>query len=113
MGLISSHEASESPTRHVLSRSVGGEMFVNVETSEHQVLVGDVLVLCTDGLHGAVSPSEIATIVTHSTDLSAAAHKLVALANQVDGGDNISVQLIQIQSVERIGMYRGRPYRLR
>jgi protein phosphatase len=113
MGLLSAVEASEAPTRHVLSRSLGGEMFVNVETSEHQVLVGDVLVLCSDGLHGAVTPSEIATIVTHSADLNAAAHKLVALANQVDGGDNISVQLIQIRGVERVGMYRGRPYRLR
>ncbi len=113
MGLLSAVEASEARTRHVLSRSIGGEMFVNVETSEHQVLVGDVLVLCSDGLHGAVTPSEIATIVTHSTGLEAAAHRLVATANQVDGGDNISVQLIQIRSVERVGMYRGRPYRLR
>ncbi len=113
MGLLSSHEASQSPTRHVLSRSIGGEMFVNVETSEHQVLVGDVLALCSDGLHGAVTPSEMATIVTHSADLNAAAHKLVGLANQVDGGDNISVQLVQIRGVERVGMYRGRPYRLR
>ncbi len=113
MGLLSAHEASESPTRHVLSRSLGGEMFVNVDVSEHQVLVGDVLVLCSDGLHGAVTPSEIATVVTHSKDLEAAAHKLIALANQADGGDNISVQLVEIRSVERVGMYRGRPYRLR
>ncbi len=113
MGLLSSQEASESPTRHVLSRSIGGEMSVNVETSEHQVLLGDVLVLCSDGLHGAVTPSEIATIATHSSDLDAAAHRLVAVANQVDGSDNITVQLIRIRSVERVGMYRGRPYRLR
>lgn len=113
MGLLSSQEAAESPTRHVLSRSLGGEMFVNVETSEHQVLVGDVLVLCSDGLHGAITPSEIATIVAHTEDLEAAAHKLVASANQSDGSDNSSVQLLRIRSVERVGMYRGRPYRLR
>jgi len=113
MGLLSAREASESPTRHVLSRSVGGDLFVNVEISEHQVLAGDVLVLCSDGLHGAVTSPEIATIVTHSKDLEVAAHKLVAVANEVDGGDNISVQLIGIRSVERVGMYRGRPYRLR
>ncbi|MGH9530234.1 MAG: PP2C family protein-serine/threonine phosphatase, partial [Terriglobales bacterium] len=113
MGLLSSQEASESPTRHVLSRSIGGEMLVNVETSEHQVLIGDVLVLCSDGLHGAVTPSEIATIVTHSSDLDSAAHKLVAVANQNDGSDNVSVQLIRIRTVERVGMYRGRPYSLR
>ncbi len=113
MGLLSSQEAAESPTRHVLSRSLGGEMFVNVEITEHQILAGDVLLLCSDGLHGAVTPSEIAAIVTHTEDLEAAAHKLVASANQSDGSDNISVQLVRIRSVERIGMYRGRPYRLR
>ena len=41
-----------------------------------------------------------------------AAEKLVALANDRGGGDNISVQLIRIRGVERMGMYRGRPYKL-
>lgn len=113
MGLLSAQEASEAPTRHLLSRSLGGDMFVNVETNEHQVLIGDVLVLCSDGLHGAVSPAEIAAIVTHSKELDAAAHELVSAANRADGSDNVSVQLIAIRSVERVGMYRGRPYRLR
>jgi hypothetical protein len=43
----------------------------------------------------------------------AAAQALVELANQRDGSDNISIQLIRIRGVERVGMYRGRPYRLR
>ena len=41
----------------------------------------------------------------------AAAEKLVALANERDGSDNISVQLIRVRDVERMGMYRGRPYK--
>ncbi len=113
MGLISPGEAADSPNRHMLSRSLGTEMFVNVETNEHQVLAGDILVLCSDGLHGAMTMSEIATVVNHHDDLNAAARKLVAVANHQDGGDNISVQLIRVRSVERVGMYRGRPYRLR
>ena len=40
------------------------------------------------------------------------AEKLVALANERDGSDNISVQLIRVRDVERMGMYRGRPYKL-
>jgi PPM family protein phosphatase len=36
----------------------------------------------------------------------------VEIANQRDGSDNISLQLIRVKSVERVGMYRGRPYRL-
>jgi|SRR5579859_479999 len=112
LGLLSAREASDVPTRHVLSRSLGNEMFVNVETNEHQVLAGDVLVLCSDGLHGAVTPSEMAHIIGHSDNLTSAAKKLVEVANQQDGSDNISVQLIRVRSVERVGMYRGRPYKL-
>ena len=45
--------------------------------------------------------------------LSSAAEQLVALAKQRDGSDNISVQLIRVHDVERTGMYRGRPYKIR
>ena len=113
LGLLSAYEASEASTRHVLSRSLGSDLFVAVETTEHQVHAGDVLLLCCDGLHGTVTSADIAHHVTHNTDLKTAAEKLVALANERDGSDNISVQLIRIKAVERIGMYRGRPYKLR
>jgi serine/threonine protein phosphatase PrpC len=113
LGLLSAKEAAESPNRHILSRSLGGDLFVGVETSEHQLYGGDVLVMCSDGLHGPVEASEIATLLGYDADLEKAANKLVALANQRDGSDNISVQAIRIRGVERVGMYRGRPYRLR
>jgi serine/threonine protein phosphatase PrpC len=113
MGLITSREASKSTTRHLLSRSLGGELFANVDTSEHHVLTGDVLVLCSDGLHGPVHGADIAGIVARTNDLNAAADKLVSLANERDGSDNVSVQLVRIRGVERVGMYRGRPYKLR
>jgi protein phosphatase len=112
MGLISDREAAESETRHVLSRSLGNGMFVGADTSEHMVLSGDVLLLCSDGLHGAISAGEMAKIVTGNGDLNVAARQLIDAANQSDGGDNVSVQLIRVRSVERIGMYRGRPYKL-
>lgn len=113
LGLLSAKEAAEAPTRHVLSRSLGTDMFVAVETSEHQVFAGDVLMLCSDGLHGSVETSEIAAVTGHESDLAKAAERLVALANQRDGSDNISVQVIRVRGVERVGMYRGRPYKLR
>jgi len=113
LGLLSAREAAEATTRHVLSRSLGSNLFVNVETSDHQVLRGDVLLLCSDGLHGAVTALDMAHAVGHSGSLNAAAERLVALANERDGGDNISIQLIRVREVERVGMYRGRPYKLR
>jgi protein phosphatase len=112
LGLISAREAAESEKRHVLTRSLGNAMFVGVETREHLVSTGDVLLLCSDGLHGALPAAEMAHIVTRNTDLNAAARQLIDEANERDGGDNVSVQLIRIRGVERVGMYRGRPYKL-
>jgi serine/threonine protein phosphatase PrpC len=113
LGVMSAREAAKAETRHILSRSLGTDLFVNVDVSEHQVLAGDVLLLCSDGLHGAVSPQEIAAAAGQGQDLNAAARALVDLANDHDGGDNVSILLIRIRNVERVGMYRGRPYKLR
>jgi serine/threonine protein phosphatase PrpC len=112
MGLITAKEAGEGETNHILSRSLGTELIANVETNDHQVFAGDVLLLCSDGLHGSVEGSEMAALCGHGRDLQTAAEKLVALANDRGGGDNISVQLIRVRDVERMGMYRGRPYKL-
>lgn len=112
LGLLSADEAAQASTRHLLSRSLGSELFVSVDVSEHQVFVGDVIVLCCDGLHGSVTGSEIAAVTGGDRDLAVAAQRLVDLANQRDGSDNISLQLIRVRGVERVGMYRGRPYRL-
>jgi PPM family protein phosphatase len=108
-GELTEREAAEMPTRHVLSRSLGNDMYVGVDTSDHQVHSGDVLLLCSDGLHVAVPNKEIARIVSHAADLSVAAQDLVALANQRDGSDNISMQLVRIRGVERMSVARGRP----
>jgi protein phosphatase len=113
MRILSEEEAANSDRRHLLSRSLGANMFVNVELNEHQVLPGDVLLLSSDGLHGAVTPAEIASIAGQNGSLNDAARSLVALALEKDGSDNTTVQLIRINSVERMGMYRGRPYKLR
>jgi serine/threonine protein phosphatase PrpC len=60
-----------------------------------------------------VDDAQITHIITHNTDLNMAARELVGTANRQDGSDNTSVQLIRIRSIERMGMYRGRPYKLR
>jgi PPM family protein phosphatase len=113
MGILSQAEAASSNKRHQLSRSVGANLVVNADIEEHQLLAGDVLLLSSDGLHGSVTPTEIAAAVSRFPDLQEAARTLVSLACEKDGGDNISVQLIRIRGVERVGMYRGRPYKLR
>jgi len=113
LGLLSSEDMAEAETRHILSRSLGTELFVNVEVSDHQVLPGDVLLLCSDGLHGALSAEEIARVIGETADVERATRGLVALANEKDGSDNVTAQVVRVQNVERVGMYRGRPYKLR
>jgi protein phosphatase len=112
MGLVTAQEAAAGVTNHILSRSLGTELIANVETNDHQVFPGDVLLLCSDGLHGTVEASEMAALCGAGQDLPPAAERMVALANDRGGGDNISVQLIRVRGVERVGMYRGRPYKL-
>jgi protein phosphatase len=112
MGILSAGEAEGASTRNLLSRSLGSDLFVNVDIDEHTVLPGDVLALCCDGVHHSVRPEDMAIAAAHA-DLDAAAREIAALADQRDGSDNISVQLIRIRSIERVGMYRGRPYTLR
>jgi PPM family protein phosphatase len=112
MGLISNGDIANSEARHVLIRSLGPEMFVSPDTAALTIQPGDVLVLCTDGLHDEMSNTEIASIASQKKDAAQIARELVARAVEIDGGDNTTAQVIRVRSVEQVGMYRGRPYRL-
>ena len=112
MGLISEGEIAQSESRHVLIRSLGPEMFVSPDTTALTVQPGDVLVLCSDGLHDEMPESMIASIVSQNKNIEEIARELVARAVEHDGNDNTTAQVIRIRSVEQVGMYRGRPYRL-
>ena len=112
LGLITATEAEQSESRHVLTRSLGPELFVTVETSSVSLKPGDVLVLCTDGLYGAMYPEDIARIGSQTKDAERIARELVSYAVEVDGSDNATAQVIQVRSTEPMGMYRGRLYAL-
>jgi serine/threonine protein phosphatase PrpC len=112
MGMISKEDAATHANRHLLTRSLGTEMFVAADTITVNIVPGDVLLLCSDGLHGYVPDPAIQWMLNSTPDLNEAATALVAAANQTGGHDNVSVQLIRVRAVERMGLYRGRPYRL-
>ena len=112
LGLLSDAEAAVSESRHLLSRSLGANKTVDIDIVERQIVPGDVLLLSSDGLHASVTSAEIGSIVANFHDLKEAAKQLVSLARDKDGSDNISVQLIRVRNVERMGVYRGRPYKL-
>jgi PPM family protein phosphatase len=112
LGILSRGEAAGATTRNLLSRSLGANLFVSVDTDEQGLMRGDVLLLCSDGMHNSVKEPDMVAAAQGHTKLADAARELVALANKRDGSDNVSVQLIRVRNVERVGMYRGRPYRL-
>jgi protein phosphatase len=112
MGIISKEDAATHANRHMLTRSLGNEMFVAADTITVNILPGDTLLLCSDGLHGYVPDAAIQWMLSSTPHLRDAAATLVDAANAAGGHDNVSVQLVRVKSVERMGLYRGRPYRL-
>jgi protein phosphatase len=112
LGILTGRQAAKASTGNLLSRSLGNEMVVNVDTSELLVTPGDILLLCSDGLHRSVRPGDMADALSPKTDLDKAAAHLVSLANTRDGSDNVSLQIVRVRAVESVGMYRGRLYKL-
>ena len=112
LGILSLEDAGSGEGRHLLTRSLGAEMFVAADTITVNIIPNDLLFLCTDGLHGYVDEPKIRYLLDSKNDLDTIAKALIAAANEAGGYDNISVQLIRVRSVERMGLYRGRPYRL-
>jgi PPM family protein phosphatase len=85
---------------------------VSPDTTAITLQAGDVLVLCTDGVHDEMSETLIAEIASQKKTAEEIARELVKKAVEIDGGDNTTAQVIRVRSVEQVGMYRGRPYRL-
>ena len=79
-----------------MTRVLGAEEQVAPDLGEHEVLVGDVLMLCTDGLHDLVDDADLATALeVLEPNLELAATTLIAMANDRGGRDNISVILVR------------------
>lgn len=94
-GVILASEARIHPLRSRITRAVGmAEGSADPEITEVPLARGDVLLLCSDGLHGLVEDKEIAAAV--GKDLEKAARELVALANARGGSDNITVALCRV-----------------
>jgi len=90
-GELTEEEAAQSERRNIILQALGPDPKVKVDLTHQEVRRGDVLVLCSDGLSGQVKKEEIAQVVTTTPELSAACDKLIALANERGGPDNITV----------------------
>lgn len=96
-GILTPQQAEESEMQSVLLRALGAASEVDVEVDEIEVMPRDVLLFCSDGLTRMVSEPEIAGKLQAETDPTTAAQKLVDLANERGGLDNITVIVVQLQ----------------
>jgi serine/threonine protein phosphatase PrpC len=96
-GLITPEQAKVSANKNLVTRALGVDPEVELELNEYDVEVGDIYLLCSDGLTDLVEDEEIHTTLTSlHTNLELAANHLVQMANDNGGKDNISVILIRV-----------------
>ena len=97
-GILTPAEAEQSEMQSVLTRALGAQAQVEIDAEELGLFKGDLVLLCSDGLTRMVTEPEIAGTLQAETDPARAAAKLVALANENGGADNVTVLVIRLES---------------
>jgi serine/threonine protein phosphatase PrpC len=97
MGLITPEQAAVHPARSQLTRTVGGDLMVQVDVVRTPCLPGDVFVLCSDGLWDTVPRAELADMVDGATEEAVADH-LVATALARRSPDNVSALVVRVMT---------------
>lgn len=98
-GKLTEEQAAEHPQRSIITRALGPEPTVEVDTWRYPVRAGDVLLLCSDGLTSMVAEERIAEILGRHRRLADAAEELIRQANAAGGRDNITVVLARLEEV--------------
>jgi len=94
LGQLDPNEAANHPQRHMLTRTLGLTRFVNVDEFKFDVLAGDRILLCSDGLTEMVSDQDIGSTLRDGT-LEEVTWELVEMANDAGGVDNITVVAVE------------------
>ncbi|HZW26221.1 MAG TPA: Stp1/IreP family PP2C-type Ser/Thr phosphatase [Gallionella sp.] len=98
-GMISIEDARQSKNKNLVTRAVGIDADVTPEIHVHDVQVGDIYLLCSDGLNDMVEDEDIqSTLYAMQGNLPLAAEQLIQLANDNGGRDNVSVILVKVKS---------------
>jgi serine/threonine protein phosphatase PrpC len=98
-GQLTAQEADEHPQRSIITRALGPEPDVQVDTHSWRGEAGDVFLLCSDGLTSMVSESRVADILRSAPSLRDAGRALIDAANAAGGRDNITVVLFALEEV--------------
>jgi len=94
-GLITPEQAAFSANKNLVTRAVGVEDTVLLETHQHDVQPGDVYLLCSDGLSDMLDDASIGQLLLANESLTVACQALIDAANDAGGKDNISVVLVR------------------
>jgi protein phosphatase len=101
-GLISASEVATHPDASVLSRAIGHTATVDVDIADwRRINAGDMLLLCSDGLSGYLSDSEIASVLRSEEAPREIADSLIDAALAKGGEDNVTVQLLRYSPANR------------
>lgn len=98
-GKITADQAAEHPQRSVITRALGPERDVAVDTMTVAARDGDVYLLCSDGLTSMISDEEIASVFAKSDNLDNVSRRLIRLANDHGGRDNITVIVFRLEEI--------------
>jgi PPM family protein phosphatase len=98
-GRLTPKEASIHPQRSILTRALGVEEDVRVDETDVDVVPGDRVLLCSDGLTGMVEDEDIVRILTERRDPQGASDALVEAANEAGGQDNITAVVLDVEDV--------------
>ncbi len=96
LGQITEEEAALHPRRNYILQALGAQPDVDVVVSYLPLRANDILLLCSDGLSGKMVNEEMAALVAVAVDLQEACDKLIELANERGGEDNITVLLARV-----------------
>jgi serine/threonine protein phosphatase PrpC len=107
-GLITPDQARSSPHRNVITRALGYQSGVTVDMFRLPLQVGDVIVLSSDGLHGLVNDAEIAKLTVEEAP-DDAVKRLIDLANERGGTDNITVVIARVDALDWYGETNAEP----
>jgi protein phosphatase len=96
-GVITKQEARVHPQRNIITRAMGVSPTVDVDVFEHDWAVNDILLLCSDGLHGAMEEDEIVSVLETDQPLEDMCETLTQAALENGGTDNITLILIRCE----------------
>ena len=95
-GSLTKNEAREHPQKNIITKALGAEVGIAPDFYRTELMEDDVILLCSDGLHGELSDNEMAQIISNEEDMNDTCRSLVKAANENGGGDNITVICIKI-----------------